>query len=64
MARPQRAQSTRADPTFTQPRHGRPQPPKHRREWPSIWLPLVALVTCLALVPFLLVRLMGSLVAR
>ena len=65
MARPQRVpQSTWADPTFAQPRRVRPQQPKHRRQWASIWLPLVALVTFLGLVPFWLIRLIGSLISR
>jgi len=65
MARPQRAhRSTRESPTFVQPErfpsHGRKRWP----DWASTWLPLIALLTLLVLVPFWLVRLMGWLIAQ
>jgi hypothetical protein len=56
-----RYESSRPSRTFVQPQR---VPSRRGTSWFSIWLPLVALMSLLALAPFWLVRLTERLIAR
>ena len=65
MARPQRApQLLRRGLPFVKPTRFRSYQQQRRAESASTWLPLIAVVTFLVLIPFLLVRLAEWFITR